>query len=209
MPCRRAELHHAKAEGVEVLPLVSPLEFVAGEDGSVCAVKVQKMELGEPDESGRRRPVPIEGAIEEIPCDVAISAIGTNANPFAKKIGARWSSTSGATSLPTRRPARPPIPASGRRRHRHRCRYGHSGDGRRQEGRRFHHQEPAGRVITCSASHQTAKSPSSTRPAGTFYAGRPNHHDGAGTFVVVWDLPGRFVSICNSWSPLSPAVVTD
>lgn len=53
----------------------------------MCAVKVQKMELGEPDESGRRRPVPIEGAIEEIPCDVAISAIGTNANPFAKKIG--------------------------------------------------------------------------------------------------------------------------
>ena len=125
MPCRRAELHHAKAEGVEVLPLVSPLEFVAGEDGSVCAVKVQKMELGEeelaealsegvelcellapkgvadgvltcdvmelgePDESGRRRPVPIEGAIEEIPCDVAISAIGTNANPFAKKIGGK------------------------------------------------------------------------------------------------------------------------
>ena len=89
MPCRRAELHHAKAEGVEVLPLVSPLEFVAGEDGSVCAVKVQKMELGEPDESGRRRPMPIEGAIEEIPCDVAISAIGTNANPFAAKIGGK------------------------------------------------------------------------------------------------------------------------
>ncbi len=87
MPARKAELHHAKAEGVEVMPLVSPLEFVAGEDGTVCAVRVQKMELGEPDDSGRRRPVPIEGAIEEIPCDVAISAIGTNANPFAKLIG--------------------------------------------------------------------------------------------------------------------------
>ena len=87
MPARKAELHHAKAEGVEVMPLVSPLEFVAGEDGNVCAVRVQKMELGEPDDSGRRRPVPIEGAIEEIPCDVAISAIGTNANPFAKLIG--------------------------------------------------------------------------------------------------------------------------
>lgn len=144
MPCRRAELHHAKAEGVEVLPLVSPLEFVAGEDGSVCAVKVQKMELGEPDESGRRRPVPIEGAIEEIPCDVAISLSVPTPTPSLPRSAARWSSTSGATSLPTRRPARPPIPASGRRRHRHRCRYGHSGDGRRQEGRRFHHQEPAG-----------------------------------------------------------------
>lgn len=87
MPARRAELHHAKAEGVEVMPLVSPLEFVAGEDGAVCAVRVQKMELGEPDASGRRRPVPIEGAIEDIPCDVAISAIGTNANPFPPLIG--------------------------------------------------------------------------------------------------------------------------
>ncbi len=89
MPARKAELHHAKAEGVEVMPLVSPVEFVAGEDGNVCAVRVQKMELGEPDASGRRRPVPIEGAIEEIPCDVAISAIGTNANPFAKMIGGK------------------------------------------------------------------------------------------------------------------------
>lgn len=86
MPARAAELHHAKAEGVEVLPLVAPLAFVAGEDGKVAAVRVQKMELGEPDEDGRRRPVPIEGAIEEVPCDVAISAIGTNANPFAPLI---------------------------------------------------------------------------------------------------------------------------
>ena len=84
MPCRRAELHHAKAEGVEVLPLVSPLEFVAGEDGSVCAVKVQKMELGEPDSSGRRRPIPVQDSEFAIPCDVAITAIGTRANPFAK-----------------------------------------------------------------------------------------------------------------------------
>ena len=87
MPARKAELHHAKAEGVEVMPLVSPIEFLKGEDGNVCGVRVQKMELGEPDASGRRRPVPIEGAIEDIPCDVAISAIGTNANPFAKMIG--------------------------------------------------------------------------------------------------------------------------
>jgi len=87
MPARKAELHHAKEEGVEVMELVAPVEFVKGEDGNVCAARVQRCELGEPDESGRRRPVPIEGAIEEIPCDVAISAIGTNANPFAKLIG--------------------------------------------------------------------------------------------------------------------------
>ena len=87
MPARRAELHHAKAEGVEVMELVSPVELLAGEDGSVCAARVQHMKLGEPDESGRRRPIPIEGAIEDIPCDVAISAIGTNANAVTKLIG--------------------------------------------------------------------------------------------------------------------------
>jgi len=87
MPARAAELHHAKQEGVEVMELVAPLEFLKGEDGNVCGVRIQRCELGEPDDSGRRRPVPIEGAIEEIPCDIAISAIGTNANPFAKLIG--------------------------------------------------------------------------------------------------------------------------
>ena len=155
-----------------------PLEFVAGEDGSVCAVKVQKMELGEPDESGRRRPVPIEGAIEEIPCDVAISAIGTNANPFAAKIGGKmelnkWGyivadEETGQTTDPRIWAGGDIVTGA---------RYGHSGDGRRQEGRRFHHQEPVGRVITCSTSHQTAKSPSSTRPAGTFLCRPPDHHD--------------------------------
>lgn len=87
MPARRAEVLHAKAEGVKIHELVSPLEFVAGDDGAVASVRVQKMKLGEPDASGRRRPEPIEGATETIACDVAISAIGTNANPFAKMIG--------------------------------------------------------------------------------------------------------------------------
>ena len=87
MPARRAELHHAKQEGVEVMELVAPLEFLAGEDGKVCAARVQKCELGDPDESGRRSPVPIEGAIEDIPCDIAISAVGTSANPVTGLIG--------------------------------------------------------------------------------------------------------------------------
>ena len=80
-----ADILHLPLSGL--MPLVSPVEFLKGEDGNVCGVRVQKMELGAPDASGRRRPVPIEGAIEDIPCDVAISAIGTNANPFAKMIG--------------------------------------------------------------------------------------------------------------------------
>ena len=83
MPARKAEIHHAKEEGIEFLELVSPIEFTAGEDGFVNAIRLQKMELGEPDDSGRRRPVPIEGETLEIPCDIAITAIGTNANPFA------------------------------------------------------------------------------------------------------------------------------
>ena len=88
MPADEEEISEAMAEGVKFRFLSAPVEII-GKDGKVSALKVERMELGEPDESGRRRPVPIEGAIEEIPCDVAISAIGTNANPFAKKIGGK------------------------------------------------------------------------------------------------------------------------
>ena len=87
MPARRAEVEHAKAEGVKIHELASPLEFVPGDDGAVAFVKVQNMKLGEPDASGRRRPVPIEGSVDMLPCDLGISAIGTNANPIAKLIG--------------------------------------------------------------------------------------------------------------------------
>ena len=75
MPARIEEVKHAKEEGVRFMTLHNPVEYIADEQGRVKQVVLQKMELGEPDESGRRRPVPIEGAIEEIPCDVAISAV--------------------------------------------------------------------------------------------------------------------------------------
>ena len=87
MPARLAEVHHAKEEGIKFLELVAPLEFIddgQGRSASVAKVCLQRMELGEPDASGRRRPQPIEGSEFEIPCDVAITAIGTRANPFAK-----------------------------------------------------------------------------------------------------------------------------
>ena len=80
-------MHHAKEEGIKFLELVAPLEFIddgQGRSASVAKVRLQRMELGEPDASGRRRPQPIEGSEFEIPCDVAITAIGTRANPFAK-----------------------------------------------------------------------------------------------------------------------------
>ena len=85
MPARVEEIKHAKEEGVEFMLLVSPLELNGTEDGWLKSVTLQKMELGEPDASGRRRPVPIEGAIEEIPVEVAVVAIGNGSNPIVNQ----------------------------------------------------------------------------------------------------------------------------
>ena len=82
MPARIEEVKHAEEEGIEFLFLVAPLELVGDERGWVKAVRLQRMELGAPDASGRRRPVPVEGSEFELPADVAIVAIGTRANPL-------------------------------------------------------------------------------------------------------------------------------
>jgi glutamate synthase (NADPH/NADH) small chain len=82
MPARKEEVAHSKDEGVEYMLLVAPLEFSGDDKGWLKSVKIQKMELGEPDASGRRRPVPIKDAIEDIPIDVAIIAIGNGSNPI-------------------------------------------------------------------------------------------------------------------------------
>lgn len=82
MPARKAEVHHAREEGIEFLLLANPLKLIDNGKGSVCAVECIKMELGEPDESGRRKPVPIQGSEFQIEIDVAIPAIGTRANPI-------------------------------------------------------------------------------------------------------------------------------
>lgn len=84
MPVRHAELEHAKAEGVEVMPLVQPHEFIADEEGYLTRVRLGRMEMGELDASGRRCPIAVPDAEFEISCDVAITAIGTFANPFSK-----------------------------------------------------------------------------------------------------------------------------
>jgi glutamate synthase (NADPH/NADH) small chain len=84
MPARAEEVHHAMDEGVQFLNLHNPLEFLGGEDGYLGAMKLIKMELGEPDDSGRRRPVAVEGSEFEMPIDVAIIAIGTGANPLVQ-----------------------------------------------------------------------------------------------------------------------------
>jgi glutamate synthase (NADPH/NADH) small chain len=82
MPARIEEVKHAKEEGVEFQVLAAPLEFLDDGKGWLRAARCQKMELGEPDASGRRRPVPIVGSEYEIPLAVAIMAIGTTANPI-------------------------------------------------------------------------------------------------------------------------------
>jgi len=81
MSARREEIEHAKEEGVKFVLLSNPIEFV-GQDGWLRAVKCVRMELCEPDESGRCRPIPLEDSEFTIECDVAIVAIGNNPNPL-------------------------------------------------------------------------------------------------------------------------------
>ena len=82
MPARLEEVKHAKEEGIEFLTLHNPLEYLADESGAVRAVVLQKMELGEPDASGRRSPQPIPGATVTLDIDQAIVAVGVSPNPI-------------------------------------------------------------------------------------------------------------------------------
>ncbi len=84
LPARLEEIRHAKEEGIQFKLLHSPIEIL-GEDNYVNAIKLQVMELGEPDESGRRSPVAIEGKIDVMPVDVVIVALGTNPNPIIQR----------------------------------------------------------------------------------------------------------------------------
>ncbi|ANU62637.1 NADPH-dependent glutamate synthase [Muribaculum intestinale] len=82
MPARVEEVKHAKEEGVEFLTLHNPVEYLADEKGRVNMMRVQRMELGEPDASGRRLPVPVEGAVEDIPVDMVVVSVGVSPNPL-------------------------------------------------------------------------------------------------------------------------------
>ena len=82
LPARAEEVHHAKEEGIIFKMLTNPVEIIANEDHFVKAVRCVKMELGEPDKSGRRRPVPVEGSEFEIETDAVIMALGTSPNPL-------------------------------------------------------------------------------------------------------------------------------
>ncbi len=82
MPCREEEIHHAVEEGVELNLLVTPIAFHGDGNGWVKEMECLKNELGEPDKSGRRRPVPVEGSNFRIPADIVVIAIGQSPNPM-------------------------------------------------------------------------------------------------------------------------------
>jgi glutamate synthase (NADPH/NADH) small chain len=82
MPARVEEIHHAEEEGIEFFLLTAPTKFMGNDKGHVRGMECLKMELGEPDASGRRRPVPIEGSEFQLECDLAVIAVGAGANPL-------------------------------------------------------------------------------------------------------------------------------
>lgn len=109
MPARVEEIKHAKEEGVEFVMLTAPIAIVATEDRWVSALRCQRMELGPPDDSGRRRPQAIDGSEFDLPAGIVINAVGTSANPLLtatapdlalNKWGNILTSNEGETSIP-------------------------------------------------------------------------------------------------------------
>ncbi len=84
MPARVEEVKHAKEEGIQFMLLTNPIEFIGDDKGWLKAARCIKMELGAPDDSGRRRPVPIKGSEFELPLDVVVIAVGTTSNPLVQ-----------------------------------------------------------------------------------------------------------------------------
>lgn len=82
MPARIEEIHHAEEEGIEFINLANPVEYFADEKGRVNRMRIQRMELGEPDASGRRRPVVLEGSEYDIAVDLVVVAVGVSPNPL-------------------------------------------------------------------------------------------------------------------------------
>jgi glutamate synthase (NADPH) small chain len=82
MPARKAEIHHAEEEGIELFLLTNPTRYIGNEKGRLTGMECLRMELGEPDDSGRRRPVAIKGSEFLIDCDLCIVAVGSGANPL-------------------------------------------------------------------------------------------------------------------------------
>ena len=85
VPARKEEVHHAQEEEVEFQLLTNPVRVIGDEKGYVTGIECIKMELGEPDEKGRRRPIEVPGSEFEMACDSVIMALGTSPNPLLRK----------------------------------------------------------------------------------------------------------------------------
>jgi glutamate synthase (NADPH/NADH) small chain len=85
MPAREEEIHHAEKEGIEFMLLMNPVEFIGNDEQWLTGVKLLRMELGEPDDSGRRKPVPVPGSEFILPIDMAVISIGNGSNPLIKQ----------------------------------------------------------------------------------------------------------------------------
>ena len=93
LPARAEEVEHAKEEGIIFKTLTNPVAILPGEDKAVASIRCLQMELGEPDDSGRRRPIPVEGSEFEIPVDTVVMSIGTSPNPLIKSTTAGLETT--------------------------------------------------------------------------------------------------------------------
>ena len=115
LPARKEEVHHAMQEGIIFDMLTNPVEIIGNEKGWVSAMKCIKMELGEPDASGRRSPVPVEGSEFEIETDTVIMALGTSSNPLIAKTTAGLETTrrGGLVTDETGETSRPGVFAGG------------------------------------------------------------------------------------------------
>lgn len=82
MPARTAEIHHAEEEGIEFFLLTNPVRYMGNDNGRLTGMECLKMELGEPDDSGRRRPIPVPGSEFEMETDLVVVAVGSGANPL-------------------------------------------------------------------------------------------------------------------------------
>ena len=150
-PARAEEVHHAEEEGIEFHWLTNPVEVLDDGKGGVRGMRCVRMELGEPDDSGRRRPVPVAGSELDFETDLVVFAIGTNANPIMGQTSTlklnKWGYIATDDDLATsvRRRLR-------RRRHRHRRGDRDRGDGRRPQGRAQHEglpRHPRSRPAVC------------------------------------------------------------
>ena len=113
MPARAAEIHHAEEEGIEFHLLTAPTRFIGDEKGRVKAMECLRMELGEPDASGRRSPVPVKDSKFRLECDLAVIAVGAGANPLLTRSTPELNLPSGGTSSQNPKQERPASPGSG------------------------------------------------------------------------------------------------